>query len=119
MNIMVIDDDAGSLRGMTMALRILGYQCEAFANPAEALHSFAFPKYNAVISDLRMQPIDGIQLMLAIQAIKPMTPVIIVSGYADGKSIREAFERGATAFLEKPLDAMELAKVLDNVATNN
>lgn len=116
MNIMVVDDDAGSLRGMTMALHILGYRCEAFASPEAALHSFASQAYGAVISDLRMQPIDGIQLMLAIQAMKPATPVILVSGFADGKAMQEAFERGAAAFLEKPLDAMELAKVLDQVA---
>lgn len=36
MNIMVIDDDAGSLRGMTMGLGILGYQCKAFASPEAA-----------------------------------------------------------------------------------
>lgn len=45
--------------------------------------------------------------------------VIIVSGYADVQVMREAFENGAIAFLEKPLDATDLAKVLDYVATNN
>lgn len=119
MNILVIDDDTGSLRGMMTALVCMGYDCDAFTNPHEALHSFSFQEYSAVISDLRMQPINGIQLMAAIHALKPATSVIIVSGYADGKSKQEAFESGAAAFLEKPLDAMELAKVLDNVATPN
>ena len=116
MNIMLVDDDIGSLRGMTTALQILGYHCEAYLNPEEALQSFYAKPFSAVISDLRMQPINGIQLLESIQAISSITPVIIVSGYADGKSIQEAFEHGAFAFLEKPLDAMELAMVLDNVA---
>lgn len=72
-----------------------------------------------MISDLRMQPINGIQLMAAIHALQPSTRVIIVSGYADVQVMREAFENGAIAFLEKPLDATDLAKVLDYVATNN
>ena len=113
MKIMVIDDDPGSLRGMIMALCLLGYDCDAFDNPNDALYYYSYEKYGAVITDLRMLSMNGIQLMVAIHAIDPSVSVIIVSGHADRRWAREALDRGAIAFLEKPLDAGELSKILD------
>lgn len=116
MKVMVIDDDAGSLQGMMMALNLMGHDCDAFDNPSDALYYYSCEKYGVVITDFRMPSMNGIQLMTAIHAVDPVVPVIIVSGRADRKWTREALERGVFAFLEKPLDAGELSKVLDKIS---
>ena len=115
MKIMVIDDDAGSLRGMITALTLLGHDCDAFDNPEAAYSNFIAGKYGAVIADLWMQPIDGIQLMTAIHALNPILPAVLVSGCADRHWAGKAIEKGAFAFLAKPVDAREISEVLDRI----
>lgn len=116
MKIMVVDDDAGSLHGMTTALNLLGHNCDAYNNPVDALLDFSPVRYSIVIIDLQMQPVNGIQLMDVIHTLNPALPVILVSGNAGRKWAKAAEERGAVAVLEKPLDAAALSKVLDNMA---
>jgi DNA-binding NtrC family response regulator len=116
MKVMIIDDDAGSLRGMIVAIGLLGHDCDAYGDPADASYYYSCGKYDAVIADLRMPSMNGIQLMVTIHAVDPAIPVIIVSGQADRKWAQEALDRGALAFLEKPLDAAELSKILDKIS---
>jgi DNA-binding NtrC family response regulator len=60
-----------------------------------------------------MPEMDGLQLLTAIQDFKPGTPVVILTGYADIESAIAAVNRGAFAFLQKPI---KLHKLLDTLA---
>ena len=73
---------------------------------------------NVIVMDLVLTKLDGLGVLQKLAQVDQRPAVIIVSGYADSNSIQEAFEQGALAFLEKPLDAMELARVLEGIASD-
>jgi CheY-like chemotaxis protein len=77
-------------------------------NGKEALRLMRGSRVDLVVSDVRMPVMDGIELLATINRAAPgKPPVILVTGYSD-MTLREAFDRGAEAMLEKPIDRQEL-----------
>lgn len=118
MHILLVDDDAGSLLGMQIALELLGHTCDTYTSPLKAMRECVglgnLYKYNAVITDLRMPDINGIQLAGLLQFLLPELKVIIVSGFASEDTVHEVKQRGFNALLNKPVGVNELAAALQN-----
>ena len=112
MKILVIDDDPLSLAGMRMVLEQRGgHQCATFQNPEAALEAFQAEPFDAVITDVRMPRLSGIEVLKAIKRIAPDTPVILMTGFLE--QMDEATVREAFAYFLKPLRAHELLEALD------
>ena len=103
--ILVVDDEAG-LRGMLeVILRRDGHQVTLAASGDEALRALAAdPAIELVLSDLRMEPVDGLALLGAIRAKHPDVFVIIMTAFADWGTAVRAMRLGAYNFLRKPFD---------------
>lgn len=67
---------------------------------------------DAVITDLRMPTMDGLQLLGALHHAEPDLPVIVITGHGHTDSFHRAAEQGAYAYLRKPVDAVKLKSVL-------
>ena len=103
--ILVVDDEVG-LRGMLdIILRRDGHQVILAANGQEAIKQIAAnPGIELVLSDLRMEPLDGIGLLAHMRQFHPDIFVIIMTAFAEWDTAVRAMRQGAYNFLRKPFD---------------
>ncbi len=106
--ILVVDDDPGLLRLLTIRLRAENYEVEAVESGALALAATARFRPELVITDLRMDQMDGIGLLKELQARYPGLKVIILTAHGTIPDAVQATQMGAFGFLTKPVDKQEL-----------
>ena len=117
--ILVVDDDPGLLDLIEMRLVASGYAVICAASGAEALERFRAERPRAVISDLRMDGMDGHALFARLHAEAPTVPVIILTAHGTIPDAVAATQRGVFGFLTKPFDGRELlAKVAEAMAVS-
>ncbi len=102
--ILCVDDDGDSCELLAAALRQLGYTTESTTSPTEALELVLTKDFHAVISDIAMAEMDGLELCERILAKRPGIPVIVVTGQGSMDSAIGAMRVGAYDFVTKPVD---------------
>ncbi len=110
--ILVVDDDPGLLRLLTIRLRAENYEVEAVESAAAALAACTRFRPDLVITDLRMDQMDGIGLLKELQSRWPGLRVIILTAHGTIPDAVHATQSGAFGFLTKPVDKQDL---LDHV----
>lgn len=107
--IVLIDDEPLILAGIRDQLSNLG-NCEVltFGDPQLALESIRSHTVNAIITDISMPGMSGLELLGAVSAIDPKIPVILITGFSDSEKMRSAIKGGAFDFLRKPFNMTEL-----------
>jgi two-component system response regulator GlrR len=106
--ILVVDDDPGLLRLLTIRLRAENYEVEAVQSAADALVSAAAFRPDLVVTDLRMDQMDGIGLLKELQSRWPGLKVIILTAHGTIPDAVRATQSGAFGFLTKPVEKQEL-----------
>jgi len=106
--ILVVDDDPGLLRLLTIRLRAENYDVEAMENGVQALAAAARFRPDLVISDLRMDQLDGIGLLRELQHRWPGLKVIMLTAHGTIPDAVQATQMGAFGFLTKPVEKQEL-----------
>jgi two-component system, NtrC family, response regulator GlrR len=106
--ILVVDDDPGLLRLLTIRLRAENYEVEAVESGQLALAAAGRFRPDLVISDLRMDQMDGIGLLKELQTRWPGLKVIILTAHGTIPDAVHATQMGAFGFLTKPVDKQEL-----------
>lgn len=102
--VLLVDDEEQFLETLTQRLEIRGLKVEAVTGGEEALEMAEDKKIDAVILDLAMPGIDGIETLRLLKAKQPDLQIIMLTGKATVKSGIEAMKLGAADFLEKPVD---------------
>lgn len=111
--ILLVDDDASLLRLLAMRLTAAGYTVETVESGAQALaHSASF-RPQVVITDLRMEGMDGMALFDTLHQNNPTLPVIILTAHGTIPDAVEATRRGVFAYLTKPFDSTALLECID------
>ncbi|MFQ5960794.1 MAG: response regulator [Candidatus Methylomirabilales bacterium] len=106
--ILVTDDEAGMRRSLAMMLRREGYHVAEAGSVAEALRYLRGERYDLIIADLKMEPLNGIDLLTLARKYHPECPVIIITAFGSPETRSEALRLGAADFLDKPLQATNL-----------
>jgi two-component system response regulator GlrR len=106
--LLVVDDDPGLLRLLTIRLRAENYDVEAVESASAALAALTRVRPDLVITDLRMDQMDGIGLLKEVQSRAPGLRVIILTAHGTIPDAVQATQSGAFAFLTKPVDKQEL-----------
>ena len=102
--VLLVDDEEQFLDTLTQRLEIRGLTVEAVTGGEDALDMVGDKKIDAVILDLAMPGIDGIETLRLLKAKQPDLQIIMLTGKATVKSGIEAMKLGAVDFLEKPVD---------------
>ncbi len=111
--VLVVDDSTGTLRALRQVLGAEGYEVVTASNGHEALRLFeAGPAFNAVLADLKMPGMDGLQLYRHLSAVDPMVQYIIMTAHGTIGSSVEAMKEGVYDYLVKPLNTDELTLIL-------
>jgi two-component system response regulator GlrR len=106
--ILLVDDDPGLLRLISIRLRAEQYDVEAVESAEEALGALPRFRPDLVITDLRMQNMDGIGLLKEIQRQRPGLCVLLLTAHGTIPDAVEATQSGAFGFLTKPVDKQQL-----------
>lgn len=107
--ILAVDDDPFVLDSITMLIENQGFKVIACKNAAEALEKFNEHEVDAVLTDIIMPAISGIELLEEIHAVNPEMPVILMTAYADLDIAVNAIKKGAFDFIIKPYKTEQLA----------
>lgn len=116
LNILLLDDEPIVGKRLKPALAKLGCEVEVFQDPIEAMARIDQKTFDIVVTDIRMDGMDGIQVLERVLAKHPGTKVIMITGYAMMALAREAMEKGAFDFISKPFKPDDLRQVIANAA---
>ena len=112
-HLLLVDDDPGLLKLLGMRLTSEGYRVVTAESGQQGLRVLAKERIDLVISDLRMDEMDGLQLFSEIQKVQPSMPVIILTAHGSIPDAVAATQKGVFSFLTKPVDKDALYKAID------
>lgn len=113
-NLLVIDDEKTIRNTLKEILEYEGYRVDEAADGAAGLEMVKNNNYDAVLCDIKMPKMDGLELLPKILEIAPDTPVIMISGHGTIETAVEATKKGAYDFISKPPDLNRLLITLRN-----
>lgn len=108
----IVDDDKSIRWVLEKALQKAEIETRSFANGSLLLEALRSETPDALITDIRMPGIDGLQLLKNVQSSHPELPVIVMTAHSDLESAVSAFHGGAFEYLPKPFDIKEVVEVV-------
>jgi two-component system response regulator GlrR len=117
--LLLVDDDPALLKLLGMRLTSEGFQVTTAASGPDALRQLNKEKVDLVISDLRMDEMDGLALFGEIQKLHPGLPVIILTAHGSIPEAVSATRQGVFSFLTKPVDRDALYKAIDEALAHS
>ncbi len=113
-NILIIEDDAAFCQMLQKFLIKRGYDAEICYHATDAKEKFSATDFDVILTDLRLPDYDGIQLLADIKKVKPKTPVILMTGYAEVGTAVKAMKQGAYDYISKPFTPEEIIMIIEN-----
>jgi two-component system response regulator HydG len=107
--VMVVDDSAEMARTIADGLRDRAYDAIAVSSGREALDRLAAERFDALITDLRMPHVDGLEILATSRRLDPDRPVIVMTAFSAIDTAVESIRQGAYHYLTKPFKQDELA----------
>lgn len=114
-NIIIVDDEQNILRTLKIYLESVNFLVDAYLDPLEASAKLGEKDYDIAFFDLKMAPIDGMQLLRECKQKSPNTTVVIITAHGSIQSAVEAIKNGAEDFLQKPFDMQEFQLFTERV----
>ena len=114
--VLVVDDEEIARTNLEHILKKEGYQVKTAANGVEALEKIENQQFDLILTDLKMDKMDGIQLLEAAKEVDPHAAIMMVTGYATVDTAVEALQKGAVHYLSKPIKIDELRANVKHLA---
>ena len=111
-SILIVDDELSMREFLEILLAKEGYRVSCAANGEEACSALDTEIFDLVITDIRMDIIDGIGVLRKAKEVNAETPVIIISAFATAETAVEAMKDGAFDYIPKPFDTGEFKKIV-------
>ncbi len=116
LQIMLVDDEEIVGKRLKSSLEKEGYAIEFFLTGSEALKRLDEKHFDIVVTDIRIDEIDGLEILDAVMENSPETKTIMITGYATAEIAREALAKGAFDFIAKPFRPKDLREVIIKAA---
>ena len=113
-SILAIDDDEAIRTLYIRALSLEGYDVVVAENGLQALDVIQSQRFDAILVDLMMPEMDGVETVSVLKASAPGVPVIVVTGYGKSLEAHEATIAGADLIVEKPFSMKELVHAVES-----
>jgi len=117
--ILVIDDEASIRETLKEILEYEGHQVQVAEEGEEGLTMYKKVQYDAVLCDIKMPSMDGLEVLDKLQEHAHDIPVIMISGHGNIDTAVESIKKGAYDFIEKPLDLNRLLVTIKNALDRN
>jgi two-component system, NtrC family, response regulator AtoC len=113
--ILIVDDDE-AIRAMLYDLLCDKYECDTASRAEEALQYIEVETYDAILTDIAMPGLTGVELLKKIQEHDSATPVILISGKGSEQA-QALVDLGAFAYVTKPFNLVEIEEVIERAVT--
>lgn len=110
--LLVVDDEAIVGKRLSQVFSKIGFEVETYTESPAAMAAMATKPFDVVVTDLKMDGMDGMEVLRRVRALNPKTQVIIITGYASPETADLAKEEGVFKFLAKPFRLDELKQVI-------
>ena len=110
--VLILDDEPIVWKRLKPALEKAGYEVEAFTQSINAMRRVQEKDFDIVVTDLKMEGIDGMAFMTEVKQRSPRTEVIVITGFATMETAKESFQKGVFDFLAKPFKRGELLEIV-------
>jgi two-component system, NtrC family, response regulator HydG len=114
--VLIIDDDSFHAETVAEGLERVGYDCVLATSGAAGARSIEEEAFDVILTDLKMADVDGLTILGKARKEQPETAVVVITGHGDVKTAVEAMKRGASNFLQKPVNLADLRAMVDKVA---
>jgi DNA-binding NtrC family response regulator len=116
LELLVVDDEPIVGRRLKSALEKYGYDVETFETGQAAIQRLKEKAFDIVVSDVRMEDADGLEVLEAVKQSSSRTKTILITGYATVELAREALAKGAFDFLAKPFQPRDLKEMIEKAS---
>lgn len=113
-NILIIDDDKSIGDLLKKILEKEGHKVDTELSGKIAIKKIEKTKYDIIFVDIKLQDINGLEIINYIKKINPQTIAIIITGYGSINNAVEALNKGADAYINKPIKLEELLTTIEN-----
>ncbi len=110
--ILIVDDEKVALKNLEHVMRKEGYEVTGTESGPIALRLLEEQQFDVVLTDLRMEKVDGMQILKKCRELYPDTEVVIITGYATLESAVDTMKHGAFYYVAKPFKLEEVRKVV-------
>lgn len=116
LEVMLVDDEEIVGKRLRTALEKYGYGVEVFQGGQAAIDRLREKQFDVVVTDIRMEEVDGLDVLDAVLKSSDRTKTILITGYATMEVAREALAKGAFEFVAKPFRPRDLHKLIEKAA---
>ncbi len=114
--VLLVDDEVEFIETLSQRMEARGLKVDTATNGSEAIKLAGENYYDAIILDLNMPGLDGIETLKKIRDQSPDSQIILLTGYATVEKSVEAVKHGAVDFLEKPADLNKLMSIIQEAS---
>jgi DNA-binding NtrC family response regulator len=112
LKILILDDEPIVCKRLKPSLEKHGFQVDTFTRSFEALQAVKETAYDIIITDLKMEGMDGMRFLQEAKNLNPKTEVIVITGFATMETAKESFKKGVFDFIAKPFNLSEIQRVV-------
>ena len=113
--ILVVEDDEEMRSLLKDFIEAEGFEADSVSNGSEAFRKLVREPFDLVITDIRMPGLTGLDILPGIKKLQPEAPVIVITAFGSEEIQRKAFEKGANAYLEKPIHFQKLTTLIHDM----
>jgi signal transduction histidine kinase len=110
--ILIVDDEKVTMKNLEHVMKNEGYEVIGTESGQNALKLLDEYQFDVILTDIRMEEVDGIQILKRCRELYPDTEVIMITGYASLESAIHAMKQGAFYYIAKPFKLDEVRKVV-------
>jgi DNA-binding NtrC family response regulator len=114
--LMVIDDEPIVCKRLKQILEKAGYEVAVFNEGENALQELDRLPYDIIVTDLKMEGVDGMKILETAREKNPGVKVIMITGFAEMETAKEAFKKGVFDFVSKPVEVQTIKQVVSRAA---
>ena len=112
LRVLILDDEPIVCKRLKPSLEKLGFEVDTFTRSFEAMQAVEKAAYDIIVTDLKMEGMDGMRFLQEAKKLHPETEVIVITGFATMETAKESFQKGVFDFLAKPF---KMGEILESV----
>ena len=113
--ILIVDDEQAVLQSLDVLLTTEGYEVVAFRNGCQATEIIKNEPFDLLITDIRMTPVNGIELIRLARQRTPPVPCIVISAYNSDEAVQECYNSGCRSFFPKPFNVNKVVAAVQQI----
>jgi len=113
--ILIVEDDEEMKALLRDVIEEEGHKTDSVNNGSEAFRKLVKQSFDLIITDIRMPGLTGLDILPGMRKLHPEVPIVVITAFGSEEIQRKALERGANAYLEKPIHFQKLRNLIQDM----